>query len=193
MGSPEREPGRQDSESLPHRVVVSKRFAISKFEITVDQFEAFVADTGITAGDACHAIVKYDGRTPVWGSPDASFRHPGYEVVGTQPVECMSWHDAQAYVAWLSRRTGKPYRLPTEAEWEYAARANTKTRYSFGNDETDLCTYARFADLGSPLGWRGTCRSDSTAFGPLPVGTLRPNPWGIYDMHGNAWEWVEDC
>jgi formylglycine-generating enzyme required for sulfatase activity len=87
--------------------------------------------------------------------------------------------EAQAYVAWLRRRTGKPYRFPTEAEWEYAARAGTRTAYSFGNDENALCAYAR--------------RSDTVTYGPLPVGSLKPNPWGLFDMHGNAWEWVEDC
>jgi formylglycine-generating enzyme len=101
--------------------------------------------------------------------------------------------EAQAYVAWLRRRTGKPYRFPTEAEWEYAARAGTRTAYSFGNDENALCTYARFADLGSQFGWRDGCRSDTVTYGPLPVGSLKPNPWGLFDMHGNAWEWVEDC
>jgi hypothetical protein len=105
-------------------------------------------------------------------------------------VVCISWHEAQAYTAWLRRRTGKQYRLPTEAEWEYAARADTQTSYSFGNDETELCTSARFADLGSRFGWRGGCRSDTATYGPIPVGKLRPNPWGIFDMHGNAWEWV---
>jgi len=108
-------------------------------------------------------------------------------------VVCVSWHEARAYAAWLARRTGKPYRLPTEAEWEYAARAGTTTSYSFGNDETALCAYARFADLGSRFGWRDACRSETIAYGPIPVGTLKPNSWGIFDMHGNAWEWVEDC
>jgi formylglycine-generating enzyme required for sulfatase activity len=96
-------------------------------------------------------------------------------------------------VTWLQRRTGKPYRLPTEAEWEYAARAGTKTSYSFGDDETALCAYAKFADLGSRFGWHDACRSETVAYGPSPVGSLRPNPWGIFDMHGNAWEWVKDC
>src|SRR5258708_18068077 len=94
---------------------------------------------------------------------------------------------------WLRRRTGKPYRLLTEAEWEYAARAGTSTIYSFGDDETALCGYARFADRGSRLGWGSICRSDTGAYGPLAVGSLRRNQWGIFDMHGNAWEWVEDC
>jgi formylglycine-generating enzyme len=193
MGSPKDERGRQGAEGLPRRVVIPKRIAIGKFEVTVDQFSAFVVETGVTVSNLCHLMVKIDGVQAVWGPPEASFRQPGFEVTGTQPVVCVSLHEAQAYVTWLRRRTGKPYRLPTEAEWEYAARADTSTAYSFGDDETAACGYARFADLGSRLGWGGGCRGDTVAYGPLPVGSLKPNSWGIFDMHGNAWEWVEDC
>jgi formylglycine-generating enzyme required for sulfatase activity/DNA-binding winged helix-turn-helix (wHTH) protein len=194
MGSPKDQRGRQSDEGLPRRVVIPRRIAIGKFEVTVDQFYAFATETGMAVGEACQIIVRFDGRgRSPWGPPEASFRQPGFDVSGSQPVVCISWHEAQAYMAWLSRRTGKPYRLPTEAEWEYAARAGTSTMYSFGDDETALCSYARFADLGSGFEWRGGCRSDTVAPGPIPVGSLRPNPWGIFDMHGNAWEWVEDC
>jgi formylglycine-generating enzyme required for sulfatase activity len=192
MGSPEGERGRQDDEGTPRRVTIPKGFAIGKFEVTVDQFSAFVADTGITAGNHCKAIVA-DRVPATWGPPEGSFRQPGFDVEGSQPVVCISWHEAQAYAAWLRRRTGKPYRLPTEAEWEYAARAGTSTSYSFGDDETALCAYARFADLSSRFGWHDGCRSGAPAVGPRPVGSLKPNPWGLFDMHGNAWEWVEDC
>jgi formylglycine-generating enzyme required for sulfatase activity/DNA-binding winged helix-turn-helix (wHTH) protein len=192
MGSPESEDGHKDVEGNPRRVVISKQFAIGKFEVTVDQFSAFVAESGMTAGSLCRVIVAFD-RSAIWGPPEASFRQPGFDVMGSQPVVCISWHEAQAYVAWLRRRTGKPYRLPTEAEWEYAARAGTTARFSFGSDETALCAYARFADLSSRFGWHDACRSDITTYGPVPVGSLKANPWGIFDMHGNAWEWVEDC
>ena len=131
--------------------------------------------------------------TARWGRAEGSFRQPGFDVAGSHPVVCVSWHEAQAYAAWLGRRTGKPYRLPSEAEWEYAARAGTTTSYSFGSDEGQLCDYARFADLGSQFPWRGGCRSDKAAYGPMQVGTLKPNAWGLFDMHGNAWEWVADC
>jgi formylglycine-generating enzyme required for sulfatase activity len=193
MGSPESEDGHQEVEGFPRRVIISKRFAIGKFEVTVDQFSAFVAETGMTVGSLCRVIVGFDRTSLIWGPPEASFRQPGFDVVGSQPVVCVSWHEAQAYVAWLRRRTGRPYRLPTEAEWEYAARAGTTTRFSFGSDETALCAYGRFADLGSRFGWHDACRSDIITYGPVPVGSLKANPWGIFDMHGNAWEWVEDC
>jgi formylglycine-generating enzyme required for sulfatase activity/DNA-binding winged helix-turn-helix (wHTH) protein len=193
MGSPADEPGRLQVEGMPRRVTIAQGFAIGKFEVTVDQFAAFIADTGMIAGNQCREIVAFD-RTPVmWGPPEASFRNPGFDVTGSQPVVCISWHEAQAYVAWLRRRTGKPYRLPTEAEWEYAARAGTRTTYSFGNDDAELCAYARFADLGSRFVWHDGCRSGTTTYGPLPVGSLKPNLWGLFDMLGNAWEWVEDC
>jgi formylglycine-generating enzyme required for sulfatase activity len=193
MGSPADEQGHLEVEGVPRRVTIAKPFAIGKFEVTVDQFSAFVADTGITAGNSCREITIFDRSPVAWGPPEASFRKPGFDVTGSQPVVCISWHEAQAYVAWLRRRTGKPYRLPTEAEWEYAARAGTNTNYSFGDDETELCGYARFADLSSRYVWHDACRSGTTTYGPLPVGSLKPNPWGLFDMHGNAWEWVEDC
>jgi formylglycine-generating enzyme required for sulfatase activity/DNA-binding winged helix-turn-helix (wHTH) protein len=193
MGSPAGELGHLEVEGAPRRVTIPKPFAIGKFEVTVDQFSAFVADTGMTAGNSCRQIAAFDRTPAVWGPPEGSFRKPGFDVTGSQPVVCVSWHEAQAYVAWLRRRTGKPYRLPTEAEWEYAARAGTDTTYSFGGDGTQLCAYARFADLSSRYIWHDGCRSDTTTYGPLPVGSLKPNPWGLFDMHGNAWEWVEDC
>jgi formylglycine-generating enzyme required for sulfatase activity len=193
MGAPPDERYRQEAEGLPRRVAIAKRVAVGKFEVTNDQFSTFVADTGLTLGNNCKVIVEFDGDYAVFGAPEASFLQPGFEVSGTNPVVCVSWHEAQAYVAWLRRRTGKPYRLPTEAEWEYAARAETKTMYSFGSNETLLCGFARFADLDSRFGWRTSCRSNNGSYGTIPVGQLKPNSWGLFDMHGNAWEWVEDC
>jgi formylglycine-generating enzyme required for sulfatase activity len=193
MGSPESERGRQMDEGLPRRVTITRPVAIGRFEVTVEQFAAFVADTGVTASNSCRVIAGFDGNSAIWRQSEATFRQPGFEVTGSHPAVCINWHQAQAYVAWLRRRTGKPYRLPTEAEWEYAARAGMSTAYSFGDDETAACAYGRFADLGSGLEWGNSCRSEATNYGPLPVGTLKPNAWGIFDMHGNAWEWVEDC
>jgi len=193
MGAPANEVGRKDYEGLPRRVVIPKRFAIGRFMVTVDQFSRFVIETGMTVSNTCRVIIGFDRDGPKWGEAQASFRHPGFDTAGSHPVVCVSWYEAQAYATWLQRRTGRPYRLPTESEWEYAARAGTNTRYSFGNDETELCAYARFADLGSQFGWHDACRSKTVAYGTVPVGSLRPNPWGIFDMHGNAWEWVADC
>jgi formylglycine-generating enzyme required for sulfatase activity len=193
MGSPANELGRVDVEGLPRRVVIPKRIAIGKFEVTVEQMSIFMTETGMTIGGSCRRLVNPERPPPTWSAPEASLEHPGYEITGSHPAVCISWHEAQSYVAWLQRRTGKPYRLPTEAEWEYAARAGAATRYSFGNNENTLCVYARFADLSSQFGWHDACHSELVAYGAAPVGSLKPNAWGLFDMHGNVWEWVEDC
>jgi len=193
MGSPASELGRVDVEGLPRRVVIPKRIAIGKFEVTVEQMSIFMTETGMSIGGSCRRLVNPERSPPTWSAPEVSLEHPGYETTGSHPAVCISWHEAQSYVAWLQRRTGKAYRLPTEAEWEYAARAGTTTRYSSGNDESAICAYARFADLSSQFGWHDACHSELVAYGAAPVGSLKPNPWGVFDMHGNVWEWVEDC
>lgn len=193
MGSPETETGRKQTEGPPRRITIPRRFAVGRFEITVDQFSAHLAEIGEADKGGCRAIAKVEGDDVLWGPADASFRYPGFEATGSHPAVCVSWHDARAYTAWLSRRTGKPYRLPTESEWEYAARAGTTTSYSFGMDDTQLCDYSRFADLSSSFGWRGSCRSNVAGHRPIPVGQLKPNSWGLFDVHGNVWEWAEDC
>jgi formylglycine-generating enzyme required for sulfatase activity len=190
MGSPEDEYAHQRTDGPQRRVVIAKRFALGKLEVTVGQFESFVAEAGLKVENACSKLVT--GKD-VWEPTEGSFRQPGFGVTEHHPAVCVSWHEAQAYATWLGRRTGRPYRLPSEAEWEYAARAGTTSTYSFGSDEAQLCDYARFADLGSPFPWRGACRNEKAAFGPLQAGSLKANRWGLFDMHGNAWEWVADC
>jgi len=190
MGSPQEEWGHEAIEGTQRRVVIGRRFALGRFEVTVDQLRAFAAETGVSVGNACHML---DPKTASLGAADRSFSLPGFKFTGSHPAVCISWHEAQAYVTWLGRKTGKAYRLPSEAEWEYAARAGTTTIYSFGTDVTQLCHYGRFADLTSTFPWRGACRSAATADGPLEVGALKPNAWGLFDMHGNVWEWVADC
>ena len=135
------------------------RFAVSKFEVTFDEWDACVA----YGGCAQHVLTATGGR-------------------GTQPVINVSWDDAKHYVAWLSKMTGKPYRLLTEAEWEYAARAGTTTAYSWG-DEIGKGN-ANCNGCGSQ--WDNTTR-------PLRSARSRPMQFGLHDMHGNVWEWVEDC
>ena len=192
MGSPDSEGGREGQEGPPRRVILTQPFAIGKFEVTVDQFAEFVDETGFEAGDLCRAFVL-DARPSEWPPFKGSFRAPGFRVTGAHPVVCVSWHDAKAYTKWLAGKTGHAYRLPTEAEWEYAARAGTATAYSFGDEADRLCAFGRFADGDSSFPWRSGCHSGTFEPGTLRVGTLAPNPWGLFDMHGNAWEWVEDC
>ena len=137
----------------PVRRVSIKPFAIGKYEVLGFQYRAFETATGRSGAE-------------YWGD--------------NAPVVNVSWEDAQAYIEWLNGRTGLRYRLPTEAEWEYAVRAGSTTEYHFGDDEHYLYRYAHYAHYGE-LG------------GPIKAGSLRPNEWGLYDMLGNVWEWVEDC
>ena len=154
MGSPESEKERDGDEGPRHKVTIADPFAISKYEVTFEQW------------DACAEAGGCNGYRP----DDQGWSR------GSRPVINVSWWDAKAYAEWLSRKTGQSYRSPSEAEWEYAARAGTITRYSFGDAITPKD--ANYAE--SKIG--------KTA----EVGAYPKNPWGLYDMHGNVWEWVED-
>ena len=197
MGSPSSEPGRQDDEDdtpgpggKPVSIAIARPFAIGKYEVTRGQFAAFVKATGYQAEPGCYAR---EGRRQL--RPELSWRAPGFDQDDSHPATCVSWRDAVAYVNWLSAATGASYRLPTEAEWEYAARGVSTAPYSFGDKETDLCKYGNGADLTSretdPDWVVALCR-DGFRF-TAPVGSFMPNGFGLYDMHGNVWEWVEDC
>jgi len=199
MGSPDREAGRNSWEGPQHVVTFANAFAVAKFEVTVDQFAAFVQETGYAAGSTCWTLEngKLDGRA------GRSWRNPGFSQDGSHPAACLSWHDATAYVDWLSRKTGgKGYRLLTEAEWEYAARARTKPgsgpRFSFGDDEKEMCAHGNGLDQTAKRTLRGTetwaalpC-SDGFAT-TAPTGKFSANGFGLYDMHGNVKEWTQDC
>jgi formylglycine-generating enzyme required for sulfatase activity len=176
MGSPINEAERSGEEGPQHRVTISRPFAVGKFTVTVDQFADFVKATGHDTGSMCDTFEagKWEERS------DRSFRNPGFSQTGSQPAVCLNWNDAEAYVEWLSKKTGKAYRLLTEAEWEYAARAGTSTRYFWGDE------------IGSGNADCGGCGSQWNGK-PAPVGSFKPNTFGLYDMHGNAWQWVEDC
>jgi formylglycine-generating enzyme required for sulfatase activity len=152
MGSPEAEGGGYEDERPRRQVVIGRRFAIGGYPTTFAQYDRF-----------CDAMQREKPDDRGWGR-------------GQRPVINVSWQDAQTYVTWLSQETGRAYRLPSEAEWEYACRSGTTTRYSFGDAITpEKANYA-----------------DSQLNRTSEVGAYPPNPWGLHDMHGNVWEWVED-
>ena len=132
--------------------------------------------------------------------PGYNFRKTNFPQTGAHPAACLSWDDAKAYLAWLSRKTGRAYRLPTEAEWEYAARAGTTGRFHFGDNEADYCRHGNGVDAtaladvpgAKEKGWDALPCRDGHAF-TAPVGSFAPNAFGLHDTHGNVFEWVEDC
>ncbi|TFW31872.1 SUMF1/EgtB/PvdO family nonheme iron enzyme [Massilia horti] len=178
MGSPEHErkiataAGAQQNwlarETPQHWVGIERPFALGRYPVTVGEWRVFARATGWR----CSGEVDWEA--------------PGFAQNDAHPVVGVTWHDARQYLHWLSERTGQRYRLPSEAEWEYACRAGTKTAFSCGDSiSTDLANYdGNFCYNGGPP---GVYRKGTTA-----VGTFPPNPWGLFDMHGNVWEWVQD-
>jgi formylglycine-generating enzyme required for sulfatase activity len=169
MGAPGGEPGRGKDEGPQRRVVIAQPFAVGKFEVTFAEWDACAAQGG------CAQKPGDEG----WGR-------------GKHPVINVSWQDAVQYTAWLAAKTGKPYRLLSEAEWEYAARGVTKAtdpHTPFATGETIGYKQANFdANFTYGSGKAGVYRQRT-----LDVGSLPPNAFGLYDMHGNVWEWVQDC
>jgi len=170
--------GGGDSDEQPvHRVSIEKGFAMGKFEVKVTEFRQFVNAAGYrTDAEKQGSCFSYSaGLKYVRG---ANWRNPGFSQKDNHPVTCVSWNDATAYAKWLSRQTGKQYRLPTEAEWEYAARAGTDTKYWWGNE------------IGSNKAncWNSYC-GDNFEY-TAPVGSFSANKFGLYDTVGNVWEWT---
>jgi formylglycine-generating enzyme required for sulfatase activity len=191
MGGAPADQRRWNVELPQHLVRISKQFAIGKLEVTFDEFAAFVDATGHQPAARCNVFVLDLDR---WVGKDTTFRDPHYPQGGSHPVTCVSWLDAKAFTVWLGKETGKPYRLPSEAEWEYAARAGTTTPFSFGGYAHErVCDYAKFADASTRFAWKYEWCSSDFGHGAAPAGRHLPNPWGLHDMHGNVWEWVEDC
>lgn len=183
MGSPETELGHVSNEGPQHRVMIAEPFATGRFAVTFDEWDFCVADGG------CNGYSPSDNG---WGR-------------GRRPVINVSWHDAETYAAWLSKKTGKNYRLLSEAEREYVTRAGTTTPFWWGNAiSTDQANYdgnyTYGADNQSTPAKSSQSKSAATAAGKaesrqktLPVGSFEQNPWGLFDVHGNVWEWVADC
>jgi formylglycine-generating enzyme required for sulfatase activity len=207
-----------DGELPRHKVRITKPFYMGQYEVTLGQFLTFYHDAKYKTD------IERDGK-PSWGYDkdgrlieSINWRPwaPGWEVTYDHPVVYVSWNDATAFCKWLSKKEGKTYRLPTEAEWEYACRAGSNSRYFFGDNPQDLVRYGNVADEdcrnASPskgansviasfdekgkkkdtnIPYPFLSRRDGYAW-TAPVGKYQPNAFGLYDMHGNVWEWCSD-
>lgn len=179
-----------------HPVVLSRPFYIGQFEVTVDQFRTFVMDAGYRteAEKDGKENMGLDAQGFLLGA-DFNWRNPGFPQDGNHPVVHVSWNDANAFCQWLSKKEGKHYRLPTEAEWEYACRAGTNTRYSFGDDPEKLSEVANVLDGTASIkypDWINGIGGQDGYVTTAPVGSYAANLWGLYDMHGNVREWCQD-
>lgn len=191
MGSPSSEEGRYDDEEPQHYVMLRSAFAVGKYEVTKAQFARFVQESGHSTDDGCRTL-----NGDKWEmDASKSWRNPGFSQSDNDPVVCVNWNDAKAYTQWLTKQTGKSYRLLTEAEWEYAARAGTTGPRYWGKNDNDSCRYANVADTSAKITYKFDntfdCRDGFAA--TAPVGSFQPNAFGLHDMLGNVWEWTEDC
>jgi formylglycine-generating enzyme required for sulfatase activity len=175
-------------EAPPHDVTLPA-FALGRYDVTRGEYAAFVRATGHPSGDGCgggHAIFKWEK------DPKSTWKDPGFAQTDRDPVVCVSWHDAQAYVVWLNTESGHAgaYHLPSESEWEYGARAGTTTKFYWGDDDAAAPVHAWFnANSGCQNIDRLFCDHGQTH----PVGAKPPNAFGLYDMAGNVWQWTADC
>ncbi|KQW03109.1 formylglycine-generating enzyme family protein [Rhizobacter sp. Root1221] len=204
---PQRLAGLAD-EAPVHTVRISQPFEMSRHEVTVGQFRAFLERSGHvpesvadgTGGYGYNPVYDpatsargdaFEGRLPVY-----SWRNPGFPQGDDHPVVNVTWNDAQALARWLSATEGRHYRLPTEAEWEYACRAGGRGRYQHGDDPAGLVSEGNTFDADAAVNWprwqdRALAGHDGFPF-TAPVGRFKPNAFGLFDMHGNVWEWVSD-
>ena len=205
MGSPATEEGRtlgsgsengapgDPNRELQHRVTIAKPFALGEFLVTKGEYAAFVRATGYHPVNQCFSSTR--AGPGGFMSDKFTWDHTGFFTqTDNEPVLCVSAIDALAYIDWLSAKTGKHYRLPTEAEWEYAARAGSTTSRYWGDDPNDGCAYANGIGTEASHIFNGaavTC--DDHYIETSPVGTYKPNAFGLYDMIGNVWEVVADC
>jgi formylglycine-generating enzyme required for sulfatase activity len=191
----------QTAQEQPVHHVSVKSFAIGKYSITIEEFNNFLSDAKINAA-GCRIYV----RDHLEFSSAKNWRDPDFVQADHHPVVCVSWDDAQNYISWLNGKirgqtstpngADGPYRLPTEAEMEYATRAGTTSAWFWGYVPADQCVFANGADLAAKedypdLKTAANCRDGYPT--TAPVGSLRPNPWNLYDMVGNVFQWTSDC
>jgi len=197
-----------NDEAPVHRVRISRPFWLGRHEVTVGQFRQFLAASGyvpesIADGSGAYGYnANYDPATTVrrdafeGRDPKYSWANPGFPQTDEQPVVNVTWHDAQALAAWLSRKENRRYRLPTEAEWEYACRAGSQGRYPHGDSPQRLAAVANTFDAEAARywpQWAGVAVDGHDGFAfTAPVGSFAANAFGLHDMVGNVWEWVAD-
>jgi formylglycine-generating enzyme required for sulfatase activity len=182
-----------------HPVRITKPFYLGTSHVTRGQFRQFVTESGYKTdaekAERPGALVWRLGQNDTVFDKDCSWRNAGFDQTDEHPVVCVSWNDAVAFCQWLSKKEGKTYRLPTEAEWEYACRAGTTTRYCSGDDPEALAKVANVADAAYKVKFPGQDCSIKASDGYVftaPVGQFKPNAFGLYDMHGNALQWCSD-
>ena len=195
-------------EAPAHKVRITRAFYFGQYEVTVGEFQRFLEASGYKPESEADGTGGYgynpnydpaksargdafDGRNPKY-----SWRNPGFPQGDDHPVVNITWNDAVAMCKWLSKTEGRIYRLPSEAEWEYAGRAGTKTHYYTGDDPQSLLSAANVFDADTAKNWQqwrkfALAGRDGFAF-TAPVGSFAPNAFGLYDIHGNAWEWTAD-
>lgn len=185
-------------ESPRHKVLIRKSFAIYTTEVTVKDFSQFVTETNRKIANGGLAFPGYpvmSNSEYVMYQPKLSWKHPGFKQGPSSPITCVTRKDVEDYAVWLSNKTGAHYRLPSEAEWEYAAQAGTQTPYFWGEEVEDGCSYAAFyvqtTDKVTSYRFVVAECNDHTPY-TAKVGSFKPNAWGIYDITGNAREWVSD-
>jgi formylglycine-generating enzyme required for sulfatase activity len=186
-----------DREGPTYDVTFAHPYAIGRTEVTRGQYRAFVEATERPDPAGCGV---HDAKADTWSpQPGYNWHNAGFEQDDSHPAVCISYDDAVAYTAWLSKKTGKPYRLPSDAEWEYAARGGTRTAWYWGAAPEAGCTEANLLSAGTleKLGWPKSLAGRFVCSSPrsftVPVASYRPNPFGLYDMAGNAFEWSADC
>lgn len=187
-----------DRENPLHAVTIDRPFAVGVHEVTRGQFAAFVNETGHATGDHCETFEESDGSYSRVERTPRNWKNPGYSQTDSHPVVCLTWDDAKAYTKWLSEKSTAHYRLLSEAEWEYVARAGTDTYRYWGDDAGNIegCRYANIADktpFPNAEKWPREFDCSDGFWMTSPVGSFEPNGFGVYDILGNVWEWVEDC
>lgn len=186
-----------NEDERPQKQILISEFAVARFEVTVAEYRRFIEQTGFEEKSPCLAM----GDNGSWfQSPDASWLKPGFEQTEDHPVVCVSYQAALAFIEWLNDQVSPEYakyRLLTESEWEYVARAGSDTTYWWGNNEEDFCKYTNGTDKLASEKYPQWIKAGKCQDGHLytaPVGFYaKPNAFGAEDMVGNVWEWVQDC